>query len=569
VSDPASVPQAASHPGRTLAVAAAALAFPVLFTLLWPPFGVAELSWVAIAPLTAIAVLVRRGWLAFLLAFAAAVPAWTWLEAWLWGLTPPGTVSLVIFCSSFAGLYAWTLGRLVRSRRFGNWPLAALAPVAWCGVEFLRSDLVLGGYGWFPLGLATLGPPDAPGNLAGGASLLGWSFVSGCCAATGGLAVDLAVRRRDAVRGMRGFAAAATVAMPFVLVAHGRSWSGADAPAGPAVVLVQTDLPMSNKLAWSRDDQLRDIPEFIQLTFAGRRAARDAGLEPDLFVWPETTLPGFGLEPETVRTLVEGGYWPGSIFSDAIADLARELDRPMLVGSNAYLGLAAVEGRWTFDRQFNSVYLVDGEVPFPRYDKLLLTPFGEEMPLISRWDWLEERLLAIGAPGMAFDLHAGERPVRFEIPFRGESGKTRVARVATPICFEDSVPKVCRRLAFDGGERRAELLVNLSNDGWLLDSQMAREHHVLHARGTALALRTPMLRAANTGLSVAISADGRITHRIGEGTAGQGERAGTLAVRPALGTGTPLFARIGDTWSILCLALLTVALLLSRGTPRS
>jgi apolipoprotein N-acyltransferase len=170
---------------------------------------------------------------------------------------------------------------------------------------------------------------------------------------------------------------------------------------------------------------------------------------------------------------------------------------------------------------------------------------------------------------MAFDLDAGERPVRFEIPYRDGSGQERVARLATPICFEDSVPKVCRRLAFDGGERRAELLVNLSNDGWLLDSQMAREHHVLHARGTALALRTPMLRAANTGLSVAISADGRITHRIGEGTAGQGERAGTLAVRPALGTGTPLFARIGDTWSILCLALLTVALLLSRGTPRS
>jgi apolipoprotein N-acyltransferase len=190
------------------------------------------------------------------------------------------------------------------------------------------------------------------------------------------------------------------------------------------------------------------------------------------------------------------------------------------------------------------------------------------MPLISRWDWLEERLLAIGAPGMAFDLHAGERPVRFEIPFRGESGETRVARVATPICFEDSVPKVCRRLAFDRAGRRADLLVNLSNDGWLLDSQMAREHHVLHARGTALALRTPMLRAANTGLSVAIAADGRLTHRIGEGPAGEGERSGTLAVRPSLGTGTPLFARMGDTWPILSLGLLSVAVLLSRGNSR-
>jgi apolipoprotein N-acyltransferase len=552
-----------------LALAAATLSFPVLFILLWPPFGIGVLAWIALVPLTAIATLVRRGRWAFLLGFAAAVPAWTWLEAWLWGLTPPGTVALVIFCSSFAGLYAWSLGRLARSRRFGAWPLGVLAPIAWCGVEYLRSDVVLGGYGWFPLGLATLGDAGESGSIAGGASLLGWSFVSAACAATAGVLVDLARTRRAGFGRRHAVAAALAAAMATALFLHGRSWDGREGPEGPAMVLVQTNLPMSNKLAWSREDQLRDVPAFIQLTFAGRRAAREAGLEPDLFVWPETTLPGFGLEPETVRTLVAGGYWPGSLFSDAVTDLARELGRPLLLGSNAYLGLAATDGRWTWERQFNSVYLVDGEGPFPRYDKLLLTPFGEEMPLISRWDWLERQLLAIGAPGMAFDLDAGERPVRFEIAYRDGSGTARVARLATPICFEDSVPKVCRRLAFDGGERRAELLVNLSNDGWLLDSQMAREHHVLHARGTALALRTPLVRAANTGLSVAIAADGHVTARIGEGPAGEGERAGTLAVRPALGTGTPLFARIGDTWPILCLALLTTAMLLSRGTLRT
>jgi apolipoprotein N-acyltransferase len=427
---------------------------------------------------------------------------------------------------------------------------------------------VLGGYGWFPLGLGTLGAGDSPGPFAGGASLLGWSFVSAACAATAGLIVDVVRKKEGAFRGIHAVAAAFAILLPVVLSLHARSWSSVEGLPGPAVVLVQTDLPMSNKLAWSREDQLRDIPEFIQWTYAGRRAAREAGFEPDLFVWPETTLPGFGLEPETVRTLVDGGFWPGSIFSDAIADLSRELDRPMLVGSNAYLGLAAREGRWTWDRQYNSVYLVDGEAPFPRYDKLLLTPFGEEMPLISRWDWLEAKLLAIGAPGMAFDLDAGERPVRFEIPFLDDSGERKAARVATPICFEDSVPSVCRTLAFEGGVRRADLLVNLSNDGWLLDSQMAREHHVLHARGTALSLRTPMLRAANTGLSVAISADGRVTHRIGDGPFGEGERAGVLAVRAPLGSGVPLFARIGDTWPILSLCLLTIAVLLSRGPLR-
>ena len=48
-------------------------------------------------------------------------------------------------------------------------------------------------------------------------------------------------------------------------------------------------------------------------------------------------------------------------------------------------------------------------------DGFFLTPFGETMPYIRAWPWLQARMLAIGARGMQFNLDAGEAITRFEI----------------------------------------------------------------------------------------------------------------------------------------------------------
>ncbi len=52
--------------------------------------------------------------------------------------------------------------------------------------------------------------------------------------------------------------------------------------------------------------------------------------------------------------------------------------------------------RLEWEAEFNSAFLVEAGEVRARYDKVHLTPFGEVMPLISRWTWLEEKLLALG-----------------------------------------------------------------------------------------------------------------------------------------------------------------------------
>ena len=182
------------------------------------------------------------------------------------------------------------------------------------------------------------------------------------------------------------------------------------------------------------------------------------------------------------------------------------------------------------------------------------------MPYISAWPWLEARLLAIGAAGMAFDLDPG----RWAGPLRlasSASDGAEILGVATPICFEDTVPDICRRLVWSEGRRQASVILNVSNDGWFGSWAPARESHFEFSRFRAIENRTPMVRVVNTGDSGWIDSDGRIRDRL------SGPEAGWLLARPRLDDRRPIYARVGELPATLWaggLLVLLVWSLLSR-----
>ncbi len=564
-------------------------------TLIWPPFELWWLAFVALVPLAIAARTVgaaeRDAWPAggkprvrdhLCFALAIGVPQflpWSFVHAWMIQLTPPGMVLLNGYCVLYTLLAAFLLRRLARGGRSWGWPAVLVLPIVWTGSEFLRTLVVLGGYPWYPLGLALAGPDTSSGWCALSASLVGVHGLSTIAAVANGAAVDAWRSWRGERSARFGWGSAAAAAV--VLLAHIAFglWTLARTEPGPSttVLVVQTDLSVSNKNAWSREDQERDVVRYMQATERGLRDAIAAGHRVDLVAWPETMVPGFGLEVETIDMLVKGGYYPGSAYADAFAALHERLATPLVVGAPVYLGLRPDEAlqRWQWDRHHNSAYLIDGPPPYRRYDKLVLTPMGEEMPLISRWQWLEEQLLALGAPGMTFDLEAGDGPVRFEVPWRSADAAGRTLRFVTPICFEDTVGPLCRQLGYQDGQRVADLMVNLSNDGWFGWSLAGRRHHVLHARMRAIELAMPMIRSANTGDSVAIEWNGQITDRIGPV-----ERDGEPV--PAIGTGTlvrpltvrtlngaTLYGRIGELWAWTMLAALAAMVWIGRRPPAS
>src|SRR5262249_26632258 len=93
-------------------------------------------------------------------------------------------------------------------------------------------------------------------------------------------------------------------------------------------------------------------------------------------------------------------------------------------------------------------------------------------------------------------VSAGIVPTVFQIP---------EARFGTLICYEGIFPALTRLFVRDG----ADFLVNVTNDAWY-GTTSAPYQHLAQATFRTVENRVPMVRAANTGISAIIDADGRI-----------------------------------------------------------
>ncbi|HOM99988.1 MAG TPA: apolipoprotein N-acyltransferase [Acidobacteriota bacterium] len=148
------------------------------------------------------------------------------------------------------------------------------------------------------------------------------------------------------------------------------------------------------------------------------------------------------------------------------------------------------------DGYYNSAYLINptGEVVY-RYDKIHLVPFGEYLPL--------ERLLG-KADALVAEVSS------FRPGSQVVVGRVDSLQFGTVICFEAVFPRSARAAVRKG----AQVLVNITNDGWFGRSAAPAQHFQM-AVVRAVETRRPMIRAANTGFSAFISPLGEVTARTG------------------------------------------------------
>jgi apolipoprotein N-acyltransferase len=228
-------------------------------------------------------------------------------------------------------------------------------------------------------------------------------------------------------------------------------------------------------------------------------------------VWPETAAPFFygweaGLSRRVEAIAVSGGI-------------------PILFGAPWYD--PAGGGKF-----YNSVFQMDARgVVLGRYDKRHLVPFGEYIPLRPVLFFLSKL-----TPGGG-DFSTGTSPALFRV--HGQP-------VAASICYEALFPALIREGVLEG----ATWLVNVTNDAWFGDT-VAPHQHLAMARMRCVEFRRPMVRAANSGISAVIEADGGIAASLGL------SRRGVLvaAVRPA--TGETVYAKTGEIFGISC-SILTI-----------
>lgn len=191
---------------------------------------------------------------------------------------------------------------------------------------------------------------------------------------------------------------------------------------------------------------------------------------PDLIVWPENPTPAY--------------FYHDLRFRRAVEQVAQQ--------HGAYLLFSAVAFRDAGMREpLNSAVLLgpDG-AEIARYDKIHLVPFGEYVPALFR-------RVVDKVTREAGDFVPGEKVVVARPGGRG---------LGTFICYESVFGDGVRRFAAAG----AEVLANISNDGWF-GKTAARYQHLLIARSRAQENARWLLRATNTGLTAAINPAGRVT----------------------------------------------------------
>ncbi len=487
------------------------------------------------------------------------VPAWAWLTRWAAFGAPAGYPLLVGYLALFAAMTCWAVARL---RRVGV-PMLLAGPLGWVGVEFFRGRIAFDGFPWF---LAAHPLIDAPAtahspSLAWPASLIGTYAVSGLLV----LAVVILDRLIRDPRNPRVLAASLLLLLWPAGSQVGWTRCPPDAPR-PVVGIIQSNVPQSIRGGWAPDDRLADWKTMRRLlTEAAGHTPR-----PDVLVLPETMFPGSVLQDDAARIERDSRVvWPvtapdgrrvellvGAIREDVLKT-QQTLGVPLLIGATRFEGFRIIEEpdglRYESDHRYNSVFLIRrGRVEPAVYDKQHLTPFGEIMPYISNWPWLEQKLLAVAASGMRFDLDEGRSRTVFSIP----SSDGGVVRVVTPICFEATLSDICRGLVFgENGRRRADVIVNMTNDGWFYDAAGGRALHELAARWRCVELATPMARAANTGISAVIDRRGVAVASLEPG------REGLLVSPVETCDGSTVYARIGELvgWIFFAATILGLA----------
>jgi len=253
-----------------------------------------------------------------------------------------------------------------------------------------------------------------------------------------------------------------------VLPALGR-WRVAALAAEPVVGSLRVGLAQGNveqDRKWDPAFQDETLARYRDLTLA---AVRDGA---QLVVWPETAAPFFFQEPGARR--------------DEVLELARTTGVPLLIGAPAF---RPSSGRRLEQRNRAYLVLPSGEAT-AYYDKMELVPFGEYVPFQRVLFFVDKMVTAVGTLG------AGQETTVFQVP---------EARFGVLICYEGVFPALTRRFV-DGG---ADFLVNITNDAWY-GRTAAPYQHLVQASFRAIENRTPLVRAANTGISAVIDPDGRI-----------------------------------------------------------
>jgi apolipoprotein N-acyltransferase len=553
------------HAWRLLIISAA------LQIVIFPLLNLYFLSWIAVAPML-VAILSARApetlqlegqvrwltaspWQGFLLGYVCGILWFAGTCYWIFDTmhrygnlpVPAAALALLLFCM-YVGLYHGLFGLLLAlvaggpyfSKTTASWKITgvvtssrralAAAPFLGVAVELARTRIT--GFPWELLGYSQTGN-FALTRVATLVGVYGLSFeillVNSVFAAA-----FLAPKEN------RKWLLAAACGAAAILQA-GQLLPPPVSASDHSALLLQPNTPILAGEMWTKDyfqATLRDLAEVslhppmqepvtenVPRSSSGTNAQKF-----DLIVWPESPAPFYTNDP---------------IFRDALSEMARQSGSWLVAGAIGIKSPVSMSDSMSMSttlppatattspdgseatQTFNSAALVSPQGDWvARYDKMHLVPFGEYLPF--------PQLFAF-AGGLTKEVGEFQRGLsRTPLDAGGE-------RLGMFICYESIFPDEIR----EGPRQGAQLLVNISNDGWYGDSG-AWSQHLQQTRMRAIENDRWLLSATNTGKTASIDPFGRIVTTVPR------KIRTALSAPYALISGTTFYTRHGDWFAYLC-----------------
>ncbi len=414
---------------------------------------------------------------------------------------------------------------LLRSR-WNLW-FAFLGASAWVGLEWVRGWM-FSGFGWNDLGVGL--NRDVPFL-----QIVEWTGVGGVsfiAAFVNVIALATVLRFALEVKTHRvrpHFDFTLTIAGLLLVFSYGirevRTSEQAAARPGASVSLrvaaVQANIAQTDKWDPAMEKPIRQTYQQLSEEAMATR--------PQLLLWPEAATP-YGMFDGRSDTF------------QYVMGIAKQAGCNLLFGSLDYD--FGSDGHAQAD--YNAAMMIATGAERPQvYRKIHLVPYGEYVPFRHSFP-LFAWIVGDQVPG---DFAHGTEPGVFET-------NEPALRLGPLVCFEDTIGSVARQPVRLG----AQLLVNITNDGWF-GKTAANQQQLAESVFRAAENRRPLVRCANTGVTAFIDRNGRVTQILrmpGTGSVfGQGILSGEVSV-PVDGALT-FYTRHGEVFSVACAAAALLA----------
>lgn len=454
----------------------------VLLVFSFPKYNISIFAWVGLSPL----LVANRGngfGKAFVLSLICGMIFFMGIFHWILeisGYTYIHHALLALYLGSYFGMFGFAL--CVISRCCGISISLLSAPFIWVSLEYLRSNMFFLALPW---GLLSHSQHNNPLiiQIASLTGSYGISFliVMVNAAIAGGVLVffrNKALEEDDPYPGLskRSVVIGSSIAGGSLISALIFGYVQVSMPMSGEtikVAVVQGNIEQAKK--WDKRYAVMIMKTYMELS---QQAAKG---NPMLIVWPETATPkAINLDQEVFRN---------------VNRIVEETSSNVVLGSSQQQKWGRRESYKT--QYTNSAFLIaqpGRKIEFQRYDKIILLPFSEYLPMkdIIPWSFIK-------IPNFS-GYEAGNKFTVFRL---GD------VQFGVTICWENIFPELVREFVKKGGQ----FIVNITNEARFGETAAPYQFLSMSIM-RAVENRVFVVRCANTGISCFIDPCGRVVDRV-------------------------------------------------------